>query len=80
MAKVNLNLEIDVQDAFLALTQSEKEEFLANNIDYIGGISDVADKCFAGWETTDFLELEIDKISNEALLAEVERRGLQTTN
>lgn len=76
MVKVNLNLEIDVQDAFLALTQSEKEEFLANNIDYIGGISDVAYKCFNSSETTDFLEMEIDKISNEALLAEVERRGL----
>ena len=76
MAKVNLNLEIDVQEAFLALTQSEKEKFLANNIDYIGGLGDVADTCFSGWETTDFLELEIDKISNEALLAEVERRGL----
>ena len=76
MVKVNLNLEIDVQDAFLALTQSEKEEFLANNIDYIGGISDVAYKCFNSSEITDFLEMEIDKISNEALLAEVERRGL----
>lgn len=73
MVKVNLNLEIDVQEAFLALSQSEKEAFLANNIDYIGGL---ADKCFSGWETTDFLELEIDKISNDALLAEVERRGL----
>lgn len=52
MAKVNLNLEIDVQDAFLALSQSEKEEFSAKNIDYIGCISDVA------------------------LLAEIERRGL----
>lgn len=48
MAKVNLNLEIDVQEAFLALSQSEKEEFLANNIDYIGGLADVADKCFTG--------------------------------
>lgn len=76
MVKVNLNLEIDVQDAFLALTQSEKEEFLANNIDYIGGISDVVDKCFNDSETTEFLEMEIDKISNEVLLAEVERRGL----
>jgi hypothetical protein len=65
MAKVNLNLEIDVQEAFLA-----------NNIDYIGGLADVADTCFSGWEATDFLELEIDKISNDALLAEVERRGL----
>ena len=76
MVKVNLNLEIDVQEAFLALSQSEKEEFLAQNIDYIGGISDVVNTCFNGWETTDFLELEIDKISNDALLAEVERRGL----
>lgn len=76
MAKVNLNLEIDVQEAFLALSQSEKEAFLANNIDYIGGLSDVADTCFKGLETTEFLELEIDKISNDALLAEVERRGL----
>ena len=50
MAKVNLNLEIDVQEAFLALSQSEKEAFLANNIDYIGGLADVADKCFTGWE------------------------------
>jgi hypothetical protein len=76
MAKVNLNLEIDVQDAFLALTQSEKEEFLAKNIDYIGGISDVVGACFNDWETTDFLEQEIDKISNDVLLAEIERRGL----
>lgn len=76
MAKVNLNLEIDVQEAFLALSQSEKEEFLANNIDYIGGISDVAVKCFNGWEKIEFLELEIYNISNDALLAEVERRGL----
>lgn len=76
MVKVNLNIEIDVQEAFLALSQSEKEEFLANNIDYIGGLADVADICFKGRETTEFLELEIDKISNDALLAEVERRGL----
>ena len=76
MAKVNLNLEIDVQEAFLALSQSEKEEFLAKNIDYIGGLSDVAGACFNDWETTEFLELEIDKISDDALLAELERRGL----
>jgi hypothetical protein len=62
--------------SILALSQSGKEEFLANNIDYIGGLSDIADKCFKGLETTEFLELGIDKISNDALLAEVERRGL----
>lgn len=76
MAKVNLNLEIDVQDAFLALTQSEKEEFLAKNIDYIGGISDVVEACFNDWETTEFLEQGIEKISDDALLSELERRGL----
>lgn len=57
MAKVNLNLEIDVQEAFLALSQSEKEAFLANNIDYIGGLADVADTCFSGWEATDFFRV-----------------------
>jgi hypothetical protein len=75
--KVDIKIDIDIDDVFSKLHWKEQEEFIKNNINTLGGLEDVVNMCFDELDVSEFIESHIDELSDEALLEEIKSRGLK---
>ncbi|WP_333615650.1 hypothetical protein [Bacteroides pyogenes] len=74
---VEVKVSIDIDDVYNELSWSDKETFLKSHIDDLGRIGDVAEQCFDDSDVKDFVEVNIDKLTDEVLMQEVKSRGLE---
>jgi hypothetical protein len=72
---VEVKVSIDIEDVYNELHWDEKEEFLKSHIDDLGGLGDISEQCFDDDEIADFVENNIDKLSDESLIQEVKSRA-----
>lgn len=72
---VEVKVSIDIEDVYNELSWSDKEDFLKSHINDLGGISDVVEQCFNDSDVEEFVENNIDKVTDEALIQEVKNRG-----
>ncbi|WP_039868047.1 hypothetical protein [Hoylesella timonensis] len=76
--KTTVEVQIDIEDVYSELTYSEQQEFIKSHIDDIGGLGDVVELCFDNdCEVKEFVEANIDKLSDEALINEIKKRELE---
>lgn len=76
--KTTVEVLIDIEDVYSELTYSEQQEFIKSHIDDIGGLGDVVEQCFDNdCEVKEFVETNIDKLSDEALIKELKDRKLE---
>lgn len=75
--KVNINIEVGIEEIFSELNQQEQEDFIVDNINSVGDIDDVVNKCFRDTDIYKFIENNLYRVSDDALLEEAKRRGLE---
>lgn len=74
---VDVNVSVDVEDVFSELTYSEQQEFIKSHISYMCELEDIAEECFDKNKIVEFIENNIDKISDEILINEIKDRKLE---
>ncbi|EFA98160.1 hypothetical protein [Hoylesella timonensis] len=74
---VEVKVSVDIDDVYNELHWDEKEEFLKSHIDDLGGLGDISEQCFGDEEVAEFVEANIDKLSDEALINELKNRELE---
>lgn len=77
ITNVEVKVSIDIDDIYNELHWDEKEEFLKSHIDDLGGLGDISEQCFDDKEVAEFMEINIDKLSDESLIKEIKERGLE---
>lgn len=76
-ATVEVKVSIDIEDIYNELSWDEKEEFLKSHIDDLGGLGDISIQCFGDEEIAEFIENNINKLTDESLIKEIKERGLE---
>lgn len=76
-ATVEVKVSIDIEDVYNELSWDEKDEFLKSHINDLGGLGDISEQCFGDEEVAEFVEANIDKLSDEALINEIKNRGAE---
>lgn len=74
--KVDMSFSVDIEDVYSKLRYEDQQEFIKSHIDDVGGIEDVIEQCFAERDTVEFVNNYIDKATDEALIGEINNRGL----
>lgn len=75
---VEVKVSIDIEDVYNELSCGDQEQFLVNHdTDIAGDLDSVAAYWFNDHEVKEFVEDNIDKLTDEALIQEVKRRGLE---
>lgn len=77
ITNVEVKVSIDIDDIYNELHWDEKEEFLKSHIDDLGGLGDISEQCFDDKEIAEFMEINIDKLSDESLIQEIRSRELE---
>lgn len=75
--KVDMSFSVDIEDVYSELRYKDQQEFLKSHIDDIGGFKDVIEQCFEERDAVEFVNSNIDKATDEALIGEVNYRGLE---
>lgn len=75
--KTTVEVQIDIEDVYSELTYSEQQEFIKSHIDDIGGLGDVVELCFDNDAIKEFVEANIDKLTDEVLINEIKKRELE---
>lgn len=75
--KVEVKVSIDIDDIYNELHWDEKEDFLKSHIDDLGGLGDISEQCFDDKDVAEFMEINIDKLSDESLIKELKDRKLE---
>lgn len=75
--KVDISFSVDIEDVYSKLRYKDQQEFIKSHIDDIGGIEDVIEQCFEERDTVEFVNSYIDKATDEALIGEINNRGLE---
>lgn len=76
-ATVEVKVSIDIEDIYNELHWEEKEEFLESHINDLGGLGDISEQCFDDEDVAEFIENNIDKLSDESLIKELKDRALE---
>ncbi len=77
ITNVEVKVSIDIEDIYNELSWDEKDEFLKSHINDLGGLGDISEQCFGDEEVAEFVEANIDKLSDEALINEIKNRGVE---
>ncbi len=76
--KVDISFSVDIEDVYYKLSYADQEQFLVNHsTDIAGELDTVAAYWFNDDEVKEFVEDNIDKLSDELLIQEVKSRGLE---
>lgn len=75
--KVDMSFSVDIEDVYSELKYKDQQEFIKSHIDNIGGIEDIIEQCFEEIDTVEFVNSYIDKATDEALIGEINNRGLE---
>ena len=75
---VEVKVSIDIEDVYNELSRGDQEQFLVNHAtDIAGDLDSVAAYWFNDYEVKEFVEDNIDKLTDEALIKEMKNRGLE---
>lgn len=77
ITNVEVKVSIDIEDVYNELNCADQEQFLKSHINDLGGLGDISEQCFDDEEVAEFIEINIDKLSNEALIKELKNRELE---
>lgn len=77
ITNVEVKVSIDIEDIYNELSWDEKDEFLKSHINDLEGLWDISEQCFGDEEVAEFVEANIDKLSDEALINEIKNRGVE---
>ena len=68
---------VDIDDVYSELSYKDQQEFIKSHIDDIGGFEDIIEQCFEERDTVELVNSYIDKATDEALIGEINNRGLE---
>nr|DAX71540.1 MAG TPA: hypothetical protein [Caudoviricetes sp.] len=74
--KVDINIEVDIEDVYSLLDWKDRDTFLRNHLDELGGVQDIIDLCFTQNDSEEFVNNNIYYVSDDILQEEIKRRGL----
>lgn len=75
---VEIKVSVDIEDVYNELSCADQEQFLVNHAtDIAGELDTVAATWFNDCEVKEFVEDNIDKLSDEALINEIKKRGVE---
>ena len=74
--KVDINIEVDIEDVYSLLDWKDRETFLRNHLDELGGVQNIIDLCFTQNDAEEFVNNNIYYVSDDILQEEIKRRGL----
>ncbi len=75
---VEVKVSVDIEDVYNELNCADQEQFLINHAtDIAGELESVAAYWFNDCEIKEFVEDNIGKLSDESLIQEVRKRGLE---
>lgn len=74
--KVDINIEVDIEDVYSLLDWKDRDTFLRNHLDELGGVQDIIDLCFTQNDAEEFVNNNIYYVSDDILQEEIKRRGL----
>ena len=81
ITNVEVKVSIDIEDIYNELSCGDQEEFLVNHAtDIAGDLDSVAAYWFNDWEVKEWVDANIGKLSDESLIQEVRKRGLEVDN
>ncbi len=75
--KVDMTFSVDIDAVYSELSYKDQQEFIKSHIDDIGGFEDIMEQCFEERDTVEFVNSYIDKATDEALIGEINNRGLK---
>lgn len=75
--KVDMSFSVDIEDVYSELSYKDQQEFIKSHIDDIGGFEDIIEQCFEESDTVELVNSYIDKATDEALIGEINNRGLE---
>lgn len=73
--KVDINIEVDIEDVYSLLDWKDRDTFLRNHLDELGGVQDIIE-CFTQNDAEEFVNNNIYYVSDDILQEEIKRRGL----
>lgn len=68
---------VDIDDVYSKLSYKDQEEFIKSHVNDIGGFEDIMEQCFDERDAVEFVNSYIDKATDEALIGEINNRGLE---
>lgn len=75
---VEIKVSVDIEDVYNELSCADQEQFLVNHAtDIAGDLDSVAAYWFNDCEVKEFIENNIDKLTDETLIKEIKERGLE---
>lgn len=75
---VEVKVSIDIEDVYNEQNCADQELFLVNHAtDIAGELDTVAATWFNDCEVKEFIENNIDKLTDESLIKEIKERGLE---
>lgn len=75
--KVDMTFSVDIEDVYSSMNYRDQQEFIKSHIDDIGGFEDIIEQCFEEIDTVELVNSYIDKATDEALIGEINNRGLE---
>lgn len=75
--KVDMTFFVDIDDVYSSMNYRDQQEFIKSHIDDIGGFEDIIEQCFEERDTVELVNSYIDKATDEALIGEINNRGLE---
>ena len=76
-SKVDMSFSVDIEDVYSSMSYKDQQEFIKSHINDIGGLDDVVEECFYEDDVIDFVSRHIDEATDEALIGEINDRGLE---
>ena len=75
--KVDMTFSVDIEDVYLSMNYKDQQEFIKERLGDLGGWEDIIELCMTEDDIAEFVEANIEKLSDEALLNEIKKRGLE---
>lgn len=75
--KVDINVEIDIDDVYYELSRDNQLIFIKEHLDDYGGIVDIVEDNYSEEDIADLVNEKIDLADDDILIEEVKRRGIE---
>ena len=75
--KVDMSFSVDIEDVYSSMSYKDQQEFIKSHVNDIGGFEDIMEQCFEERDTVEFVNSYIDKATDEALIGDINNRGLE---
>lgn len=75
--KVDVNVEVDIDDIYNELSRDNQLIFIKEHLDDYGGILDIVEDNYSEEDIADLVNEKIDLADDDILIEEVKRRGIE---